>query len=219
MGQRKKRRVRRPNLLDRLELWCSTSRTIDDLWVGTWDNEPERYLSRVEEALRLIKACDRARYNRLTRDLKRVWVRLLPGPVGSFAESWSACQLDTRFVLDKRSSPDVIAAVIVHEGTHARLSRCGIGYEEEARSRVEAICIRREIAFARRLPNGDRVRELAETHLQSYALPEILTDAARERQHIEGSLEALRHLGMPDWIGRTVVTLRTLYLRVKRRTD
>ena len=218
MGRPMKRRIRRLGLLDRFELWCSTSRTIDDLWLGTWDDEPERYLRRVEEALSLIKTYDRLRYDRLTRDLKRIWVRLLTSSIGSFNESSGACQLDARFVLDERSSPDVIASVIVHEATHARLRRCGFGYDEELRPRVEAVCIRREIAFARRLPSGDRVRERAKEKLKWYATPDNLSDEALDQKHIDGSLEALRHLGAPDWLGRAAVPLGRLYLRIKCRS-
>ena len=214
---RKKRRARRASLVDRLALWCSTGKNIDGLWVGVWDDKPERHLRRVEEALSLIKTCDRIRYDRLNYDLKRIWVLLLPGPSGSYAESLNACKLDARFVLDERLSPDVIATVIVHEATHARLCRCGLGYDESLRSRVEAVCIRRELAFARRLPDGDGVREWAEAQLKSYAVPDMLTDEAREKRYVEGSLEALRHLGTPAWMVRSAVPLRMLILKVRRR--
>ena len=52
--------------------------------------------------------------------------------MASFNHSLNACQLDERFVLDEKSGPELIASVIVHEATHARLMRCGIGYEEDA---------------------------------------------------------------------------------------
>ena len=195
-------RTPRANIVDRLALRLSTSKTIDGLWVGVWQDKPQQYLQRVEEALSLIKTCDRVRYDRLIRDPKRVWVFLLPASIGSFKEALQACQLDPRFVLDQRSTPDIIAAVIVHEATHARLRRCGFGYREEVRPRVEAICVRRELAFARRLPDGARVREWAEASLAACATPDALTDVARERRHVEGSLEGLRHLGASGWVLR-----------------
>ena len=83
-------------------------------------------------ALGLIKTYDRIRYDRLLRDLDRIFIRVLPSSIASFNHSLNACQLDERFVLDEKSGPELIASVIVHEATHARLMRCGIGYEEDA---------------------------------------------------------------------------------------
>ena len=118
-----------PSRSDRFWLWWSKSRHVNGLWIGAeqWTTA-DVVLRRVEEALRLIKQYDERRFNRLLKDLERVWVRLLPGYIGSFNDSISACVLDSRFVLAEDSSPDVIAATIVHEAAHARLMRSRIGY-------------------------------------------------------------------------------------------
>ena len=101
------RKTPRPRLVDRLELRLSTqTRVVDGLWLGTFQSEPERALRRVEEALHLIKTYDRLRYDRLLRDLERVWVRLLLHGLGSFNESLDACELDIRFVLAETSTPE-----------------------------------------------------------------------------------------------------------------
>jgi hypothetical protein len=64
----------KPSAKDKFELWLSTSRTIDGLWVGSCardrKNEREITLRRVEEALRLIKLYDPLSYSRIIRDLK-----------------------------------------------------------------------------------------------------------------------------------------------------
>ncbi len=98
----------------------------------------------------------------------------------------------------------------MHEATHARLIRCGIGYEEGLRARVELACIRREKAFAAKLPNGGEVRERAERMLQLCATHSYWTDTAFDERYVEGGIEALRHLGVPDWLARAVLTLRAL---------
>src|SRR5271166_2194713 len=113
------RHGQRPRLADRFELCFSTGRQVDGLWVGvSLDSEPEPVLRRVEEALRLIKAYDRLRYDRLICDLEHVWVRLLPGVLGNFNYSLYACELDRGFVLAETSLPELIAATIVPEATH-----------------------------------------------------------------------------------------------------
>jgi hypothetical protein len=196
-----------PTLYDRLMLWLSSGRRVDGLWLGTYfQKNAEEVMRRVEEALRLIKRYDERRYKRLISDLDRVWVRLVPGALGKYTHSLRACELDERFVLSNTSLPEVIAATIVHEATHARLWRCGIGYAENIRGRVEAVCFRRELAFARTLPSGEHAREKA---LDSLAMPPATwTDTADRDRDLEGSAQTLRHLGAPDWLVRALLAAR-----------
>jgi hypothetical protein len=195
----------------------SLSKQLDGLWIGVSADDAERILWRVEAALCLTKTHDQLRYNRLVRDLERVWVRLLPDGLGSFNELLAACELDARFVGGETSSLEVIAAAIVHEATHARLMRRGIDYQEGLRARVEAICLRREKAFAAKLPNGEEVRERAERTLQLCATQDYWTDVAFNERYLAGAMGALKHLGVPDWIGRTLLTLRAARVSVARR--
>jgi hypothetical protein len=210
------RHRQRPRLVDRIELRISTGRRIDGVWVGVaFSFEPEPILHRVEEALRLIQKYDRLRYNRLIRDLERIWVRDVPGALGSFDHSLHACSLDREFVLAEKSSAELIAATIVHEATHARLDRCGISYEEKLRPRIEAACFRREMAFAAKLPNGEQVREQAERKLEFYNIQDYWTNAAFAERYDKDQIELIRRLGAPDWIWRTALTLRAARLRVR----
>jgi hypothetical protein len=129
----------------------SVSRRIDGLWVGCYYKEnAEASLRRVEDALRLIETYDPRRYRRFLRDLERIWVVPTAGGIAHFDRSIWACALDPRFILSEMTASGDIAEAIVHEATHARLWRCGFRYSEEVRSRVEAICFRRERAFAGR---------------------------------------------------------------------
>jgi hypothetical protein len=187
-------------------LRLSAGRSIDGLWVGSYYQENTEQVSRrVEEALRLIKTYDRPKYDRLRCDLDRIWVRpLMSGGVAQFSPALRACLLDERFVLDDTRDAGFVAAVIVHEATHARLWHRGIRYDEAVRQRVEAICMRRELAFARRLPDGHRVRQWAEDTL---AIPApYWTDAAFRDRGLQGRIEALQHLER-NWIARIVLAL------------
>ena len=208
---------RRPKFIDRVALRFSTGRLVDGLWIGVaFATEPEPILRRVEEALRLIKLHDELRYRRLVRDLKRIWVRDLPGALGTFNKEFQACSLDMEYVRAETTRPESIAAVIVHEATHARLDRCGIDYKEELRPRIEAVCFRRELAFAARLPSGEQVRQEAERRLAAYASPDYWTNAAFAQRFDNDHIETLRGIGAPDWVGRTVIALRGPYQRVRR---
>jgi len=206
----------RVTLEDRFLLFFSRERRrVDGLWIGGLEGKSSAAWPRIEAALRLIKIYDRIRYDRLIRDLDRIWVKTLPASIGSFNASLNACQLDERFVLDEKSAPELIASVIVHEATHARLMRCGIGYEEELRARVEKVCLRRELAFAAKLSNGERIRAQADPELgylpQSYWTNEAFLD-----RHLKGSAEALSYFGMPNWLIRATFGLYKLNLALRR---
>jgi hypothetical protein len=195
-------RADRPRLSTRIMLRFSKSRYLDGLWIGTWEMEAEPILRRIEEALLLIKRYDRIRYDRLLRDLQRVWVLLLPSSIAIFEYGIYTCEIDTRYCLAETTTPELLAAVIVHEATHARLWRRGIRYEEAQRPRIEEICIRREMAFAVKLPNGEAARDKAEQTLALCATGEYWTSAAFRERYIEGGVEILRYVGAPGWLTR-----------------
>jgi len=190
----------------------STSKRLDGLWIGVFmEDEPERILRRVEEALTLIKVHDGLRYDRLIRDVQRVWMKILPGALGNYNRALNACELDARFVRAETSSAEQIASVIVHEATHARLFKCGIGYSEDLRPRVEAVCFRSQLAFSARLPNGEQIRAEAERKLRAYASSDIWTDAAMRVRHVEASVAVLQQLGCPAWLVKLALALRRLF--------
>lgn len=197
-------------------LWASVSKQIDGLWVGCFDKKlSASALCRVEEALQLIKRHDPIRYRRVVSDLDRIWINLLPGPLGQYREELKLCELDERYVLAKDTTPELVASVIVHEATHARLKRCGIGYDEPLQSRVEAVCFRRELAFSSKLPNGFSAHERAISYLDYYT-PEKFTFSVRLDRNDKGTVDALRYLGTPEVLIRAVFTIRALASRIKR---
>src|SRR5262245_29338314 len=203
-----------PAFFDRFDLcFISTSRRVDGLWIGASRSNGEIALRRVEEALHLIKTHDLRRYGRLLRDLERIWVRSDRIGTAWFNEALKACELSEDFVLADTSPAEEIAAAIVHEATHARLWSHGIGYDEPLRQRIEAACVRRELAFAARLPNGEPVRERARRTLEWICnTPHYWTDAAFVERKLEHDVQVLRRLGTPEWVVRVTLRLRALRL-------
>jgi hypothetical protein len=192
-----KSRERGPKLTDRLFLRLSTGEQLDGLWVGALDSKPE-HLHRVREALCLIKTHDQLRYSRLIRDLKRIWVTAVNSPIACFNARLNACVLNEWFVIAETTTPELLAATIVHEATHARRWGCGIRYEEELRSRVEAACIRRELAFSAKLPDGQQVRKRAELALSSSCNQLTLSSVALRKLGDDQAVENLRRMGVSD---------------------
>jgi hypothetical protein len=187
--------------LYRLELWLSKGRKIDGLWVGTMESKPHPALRRVEEALQLIKRHDMLNYSRITRNLDRIWVHLIPSAGAHYERSLNACVIDERYVLRETTTIERIASTIVHEATHARLEGWGISYVEERRSRIEAICLRRELSFLAELTDSESLQEeIVRTLEWCTTNRDHLSDASfRERDSL-GNAEIFRYLGVPDWL-------------------
>jgi len=169
-----------------------------------------REIDRVVHALSIIRQQDPIRYRRLLRDLRRIWVLVIPYR-GQFQESTWTCQLDQRFVLDEKTPLELIASVIVHEATHARLARVGIEYREEMRHRIEQVCIRRQMAFTKALPRAAEAFDEAKSMLDN--LPDM-SDVAMTEEAFAAEVEAARYVGVPEWLLRRMIALRTW--RIKR---
>lgn len=195
-----KRPDRNPSYADLIGLWLSTNRDVDGLWVGSMEDKPHQGLRRVEDALQLIKRHDPLNYLRVTRNLDRIWVHLIPSAEAHYERTLNACILDERYLLKEEMTLNRIASTIVHEATHARLERWGIIYEEESRYRIEAICIRRELNFLTKLPDSEHLQEEIAYALEWYATKQdYFSDRNDRERDDQGAPEALRYLGAPDW--------------------
>lgn len=105
---------------------------------------------KIGAALACIRGHDAAEYRRVSRYLASVVSVDLKGSYGWYWHNLRACFLDPSYVL--ASSPEAIAMTIVHEAAHARIRQLGIATDHTIRPRVEALCVRAEIRFARRVP-------------------------------------------------------------------
>lgn len=205
-----------PSVVDRIQQARSVGRNFDGIWIGTWRGSHED-LAPVEHALRLLKQRAPLSFARVTRDLERIWVYLLPHGVGEYKSSINACLLDERYVADPSTSIEQIACTIVHEATHARLERCGIEYEEADRARIEAICFRRELAFAVRLPNSAQLQQdIARCLGWCKATPEYFDDRHFQARREAGISGALSYLGVPGWFYRAASMVALTIRRAKK---
>src|ERR1700734_3657124 len=100
----------------------SRNRRVDGLWVGVFlEERGAEILSRLVEALQLIKTYDPYRYRRVLREIERIWLHPLPWEWACWVRALKRCVVDPRFVVS--ASPSLIASAIVHEATHAALDR------------------------------------------------------------------------------------------------
>jgi hypothetical protein len=119
----------------------------------------------------------------------------------------------------KTTTVEWIASAIVHEATHARLEKLGIRYDEAVRQRIERICARRELDFARHLSGVDALQEEITWRLDRCSEENAsYTDQNMWENTVQGNAEILRHLGTPEWVIALVFRARNLVSGIRRFT-
>lgn len=188
------------NISDRYWLWVyrrSERHVLAGVKVGIlWPSSDERdtCIPKIEAALELIRRHDARRYGRFRRDVDGILIIGAAGPLARWHSTTRLVVVQQSFVSRDETSVAMLAATLVHEGAHAWLTRLGFDYAPELRERIEAVCFRSEITFARRLPEPADLIARAERQLARD--PEFWTpEAFRSRQL--GELEELR---VPRWI-------------------
>jgi len=150
------------------ERWLSERRTVAGFPVEVINTHPEieteQVVRRLAGALRLIEEYRPRAVHRLRRDLAGFQIRRFPCR-GAYFRDTKICLVELTFVGFGRHSVAEIAATIVHEGTHARLSRLGLAARPGQLSREERICRRAELEFGLALPDGAVVVERARQSL------------------------------------------------------
>jgi hypothetical protein len=202
-------------LIGKLIMALSHGRRVDGLTIGILgrDRNDDPLLEHVETALMLIKQYDQKLYRQLHRDIKRIWIEPLLAASGSFKRSTGTCNLDYQHV--KSSSAEVIASTIVHEASHAHPCLLKFGYPEALRYRIERICMRRQLAFAGKLPNGAAARAQVERLLAlqpSYWLSDSL-----KKSRLQSGTAALREAGVPEWLITATLHIRSMLDWLRRR--
>lgn len=163
--------------------------------------------SKINQALDLISEFDPRRHLQIRRDMKKIWVLVAPGYCANWMDELQMCILDRDYCSQDNVSASEMALIFVHESTHARLCKLKIEYTEDIRNRVERVCIKSEISFAKRLPNGQKFVEMAESRLQ---IPESYWTDAQFQQR---DLDTLAELRKKTWLARI------FYPIAKRRAD
>jgi hypothetical protein len=202
-----------------MDIWLSKGHVVDGIWVGSFPSDAKRAIQRIEEALRLIERSSPLHYRRIKNNLARIWVHLVPHGAGCYLHSLNACLLDERIVASETTTVEWIASAIVHEATHARLEKLGIRYDEAVRQRIERICARRELDFARHLSGVDALLEEITWRLDRCSEENAsYTDQNMWEKTNQGNAEILRHLGTPEWVITLMLRARNLVSRIRRFT-
>ena len=157
--------------------------------------EKQLDVPKIVAALRVLQIADPRRYRRLLNDVSGI---VLLGTRHFAAGEWYAplkhIHLANDWVRDQATSPEAIASTLVHEATHARLTR--FGYAETLRGRLERICYYQQTLFAARLQGGDQL--VAQARAGMNRDPSFYSTSQRNQVRAR----ALKSLGTPAFLVR-----------------
>jgi len=148
---------------------------------------------RVGRALDLIAAYDPRQLRTITTYVRRFGIE--PSGGDRYDPGFQAHVVSKDWLA--QSNNTTVALNIVHEATHARLAARSILNNSSTAARIEAVCVRQEVSFARHLP-GDQgwIEALARSTDDPWWTPE---EQHRRRE------QRLRGVGAPGWLIRLLL--------------
>ena len=194
---------RATSLADRIRLWLFRNSERQEILgvpvvVPADQRNSDVAFARITAAFDLLHDHGSRSLDDLRRHTNGVFVWATAGARGEWHRETRLVVLEETHVNAENTSARDIASTLVHESTHARLEAKGFAYSPERRARIEKVCFRRQLAFARRLSEpGDLVGQ-AERQLQRP--PGDFTDQAW-RQRAVGKLISL---GVARWLAHAI---------------
>ena len=183
-----------PALRDRYDASRSTKRVIEG--VSVWflneraDIDDAELEARFAEALALIGRYMPHHLRRLRTDVRCIWVKRWPNR-GVFFHDTRIMVIDTTFVVNPTFTRAQVAATILHEGVHARVTAMRVNRRHTSMANEERLCRRAEIAFGERAPGGAPVVARA---LEILGMSDADVAPGIDIAQAEATLRALRKL-------------------------
>jgi hypothetical protein len=201
-------RGRRLTIWHRLRRWSFLSaqhRTIAGLRVAnlvTDDSEIKVAYDKLTTALTLLDHNAPKYTERLRRHADGIVIQRTVASTAEWDPKLRLVYLNEFYTTARDTTPEEIALLLVHEGTHAWLTSLGIPYPESLRARVERICATAELLVARRFPDNAALIEGIHSTLSRE--PSFWSNGA-ERERTDDDLHAL---GIPRWVLAAFAKLR-----------
>jgi hypothetical protein len=146
------------------------------------------------EALALIQTGSPNLYARVCRFIPRILV--FGGHVydAVYISDLRLCDVSRDYALAEATTPSRLAMTFVHEATHGYIQSGGLSYEGQRRERMERICAKTEIAFARKLPQSAELVAEVEGRLS------IPSEYWESEAFVQRNIDYLREIGAPRWM-------------------
>lgn len=144
-------------LRDRYDAARSRKRDVDG--VSVWflneraDIDDGQLDERLTEALALIARYMPHHFRRLRHDVTCIWVKRWPNR-GVFFHDTRVMVIDTTFIVNPTFTRAQVAATILHEGVHARVTAMRVNRRHTSIADEERLCRRAELAFGALAPGG-----------------------------------------------------------------
>lgn len=194
---------RAKSLADRILLWFFRNSERQDILgvpvvVPAGQRNGDAAFAKITAAFDLLRDHGSRSLDDLRRHTNGVFVWATAGALGEWHRDTRLVVLEETHVNDQGTSARDIASTLVHESTHARLDAKGFTYSPERRARIEKVCFRRQLAFARRLSEGGDLVGQAERQLQRPP-GDFTHQAWRQR-----AVSKLISLGVARWLAHAI---------------
>ena len=201
-------------LAERIGMWMSERIEVDGLWVGVFaEPDDDALLARVRDALGLIAAHDPYRHRLIRREMDRIWIHLLPGDNSDWVAEERHCTLDPRVV--RQQALDELAAMVIHEAVRARIERRGVTrHDYVRRQEIDRACLRQELAFARRVPDGAAL--ITSIGARMLRPAEFWAARSLRQRQAQGEVELMAYADVPGWAMRTAMAVRRVRAWMRR---
>jgi hypothetical protein len=146
-----------PTLRERYDANRSTKHTIHG--VPVWllneraDIDDAHLVSRFTDALGLIGVHMPRHLRRLRTDVAAIWIKRWPNR-GVFFHETRLMVIDTTFIVNPTFTLAQVAATVLHEGVHARVTAMRVNRRYTNIADEERMCRRAEIEFGSLAPGG-----------------------------------------------------------------
>jgi hypothetical protein len=160
--------------------------------------EADELRMKTAAALGLIETHSPKCYSRVCRFIPRILIFGGHAYTAVYVSELGLCDVSRHYALAQTTTPSWLAMTLVHEATHGYLGSRGFVYEEGRREQIEEICVRTEIALARRLPEGAELVAGAEAQLK------IPSDYWKTGAFVQRDIEHLKKCGVPRWMIRSL---------------
>jgi len=157
-------------------------------------NRAEKLRIKVTAALALIETNSPKLYSRVRRFVPRILI--FGGHVYNavYISDLKLCDVSIEYALADTTIPSRLAMTLVHEATHGYLQSGGLLYEEHRRERMEHICMRTELALARKLPQSAELVSEVEAKLS------IPSDYWKREAFAQRNIDYFKTVGAPRWV-------------------
>lgn len=152
--------------------------------------------SKTVEALALIERYSPNHFSRVRRFIPRILIFGAHAYTAVYISELGLCDISRHYALADKTTSSGLAMTLVHEATHGYLESQGIRYDEHQRERIEKVCLRTEIAFARRLSESSELVAGAEDRLL------LSSDYWKTESFVQRNLEHLKEIRAPRWLVR-----------------